>query len=633
MSQKSTNSIFDSYAISLIKLYMLEGGVAGFRIPTYQRQYDWDKKNIDRLFEDIISGLYWRANDPNSLTFLGTIIVLDEKDKESSFDGRSLSVIDGQQRLTTLSIFACALYDEIKNKKKLLDEIKIPINVKNWLNDESRALKFRLLNFVFGQLPEEDGYNRFPFPRIVREEARDYRANSDRYSEYNSIIAKFLFDFSSYVRGEDKTNNSESFVFNYPDTQDGKNFATNVIAIKEVIKKIYLTDNENLTISLPKLKDFSTVGFRALFTKLPSNQDETNKIISYCRDNGHEIIHILMLLSFISFFTGEVIITLVKVTNEKYGFDIFDSLNTTGEPLTAIQTFKPQVIRFEKQQQNKKYVGSNSESCISNIENYLDEISGSQQKQRAAKDIVVSFALYKTGEAVSLKLDEQRKYLHTTFNKPDIKNKKISVPNKRIYIQNLEEVAKYRKMFWTSDKNTFGSQLSDFPEKDLVLCCLRFLRDSNHSLTIPILCRYYYAAIKSNNKSLFSDAVKAVTSFVVLRRSVTGGTSGIDSDLRKLMSNGRRRKNLTSTPICFGLEQENQLVTIPILREYLREWLEKKRIEVTDKLSWTEKVISQPLYKSSTPLCRFLLLLATHHSRPNKTSPNLLVKGRRSQET
>ncbi|MEN0003943.1 MAG: DUF262 domain-containing protein, partial [Bacteroidota bacterium] len=113
MAKKNSDSVFDAEAMSLLELYRCEGGVAGFKIPIYQRPYDWDKDNIERLFEDISSGLRWRATNPNSLSFLGTIIVLDEEKKELSFDGRSLSVIDGQQRLTTISLIACLLWDEL----------------------------------------------------------------------------------------------------------------------------------------------------------------------------------------------------------------------------------------------------------------------------------------------------------------------------------------------------------------------------------------------------------------------------------------------------------------------------------------------------------------------------------------
>jgi uncharacterized protein with ParB-like and HNH nuclease domain len=58
--------------------------------------------------------MYGLASDPESLTFIGTIIlVLEETLREKHFDGRSLIVIDGQQCLTTFALTTCALHEEI----------------------------------------------------------------------------------------------------------------------------------------------------------------------------------------------------------------------------------------------------------------------------------------------------------------------------------------------------------------------------------------------------------------------------------------------------------------------------------------------------------------------------------------
>ena len=51
-----------------------------------------------------------------SYTFLGTIILVVEK-SEPSFDGNSLSVVDGQQRLTTLILLCCVLIEELFSRK------------------------------------------------------------------------------------------------------------------------------------------------------------------------------------------------------------------------------------------------------------------------------------------------------------------------------------------------------------------------------------------------------------------------------------------------------------------------------------------------------------------------------------
>ena len=88
----------------------------GFRIPEYQRPYDWDRSNLKRLLEDCLNGFYYlsQENNQESYTFLGTIILVDENRAESSFDGSSLEIVDGQQRLTTLTLLSCALLQQIR---------------------------------------------------------------------------------------------------------------------------------------------------------------------------------------------------------------------------------------------------------------------------------------------------------------------------------------------------------------------------------------------------------------------------------------------------------------------------------------------------------------------------------------
>ena len=78
----------------------------GFRVPEYQRTYDWNEDNIKRLLEDCLNRFYNLSISNNeSYTFLGTLILVKEE-SESSFNGTSLSVVDGQQRLITLILIS-----------------------------------------------------------------------------------------------------------------------------------------------------------------------------------------------------------------------------------------------------------------------------------------------------------------------------------------------------------------------------------------------------------------------------------------------------------------------------------------------------------------------------------------------
>lgn len=69
-------------------------------VPKYQRTYAWVEKNISELYQDITSAL--NSNEPEY--FLGSLVV-------SQKIGDKGEVVDGQQRLATISIFIAAIRD------------------------------------------------------------------------------------------------------------------------------------------------------------------------------------------------------------------------------------------------------------------------------------------------------------------------------------------------------------------------------------------------------------------------------------------------------------------------------------------------------------------------------------------
>lgn len=72
-----------------------------FIIPAYQRPYAWTDDQALELFEDLY-GFYCTAQENDSY-FLGSIVLIKQEAKPDS------EVIDGQQRLTTLTIFLAAI--------------------------------------------------------------------------------------------------------------------------------------------------------------------------------------------------------------------------------------------------------------------------------------------------------------------------------------------------------------------------------------------------------------------------------------------------------------------------------------------------------------------------------------------
>ena len=80
-----------------------------FRIPRYQRPYAWGADQAGELLDDIIEAM---SRDPESPYFLGSIVLI-KNEHESNSD-----VVDGQQRLTTLTMLLCILRDLAEEPQK-----------------------------------------------------------------------------------------------------------------------------------------------------------------------------------------------------------------------------------------------------------------------------------------------------------------------------------------------------------------------------------------------------------------------------------------------------------------------------------------------------------------------------------
>ena len=160
-------------------------------------------------------------------------------------------------------------------------------------------------------------------------------------------------------------------------------------------------------------------------------------------------------------------------------------------------------------------------------------------------------------------------------------------------------------------------------ESDSLKLCLRFISDMNTSLAIPILARYWSEFGEYDEEQSFLSATKAVTAFLALRRSVTGGTGRIDSDFRRLMGH---TPSSGGDPLCIGSRLSNRIPSIKSLRRELRNFLKEPRIGIEDKVSWIAKAKEVEFgLQAPRPLCRFILLAAAHNARPDESRPGLLT--------
>ena len=131
---------------------------ARFYIPVYQRNYDWKIEQCRQLLKDV----YAIGKNTNYLAshFIGSIVYIQLNVITSAPE---LTIIDGQQRLTTLTLFLAALAkrafenDKIDLAKKITNRYLI-----NEEMNETEKLKLKpikkddkALNYILGLYHEE----------------------------------------------------------------------------------------------------------------------------------------------------------------------------------------------------------------------------------------------------------------------------------------------------------------------------------------------------------------------------------------------------------------------------------------------------------------------------------------------
>lgn len=80
-------------------------GFLKFRIPIYQRLYEWDDEQLLGLLEDM--KVYFKSTEGEGPYYLGMITVSPSKDKDEVAD-----LVDGQQRFTTMMLLGIAMRNE-----------------------------------------------------------------------------------------------------------------------------------------------------------------------------------------------------------------------------------------------------------------------------------------------------------------------------------------------------------------------------------------------------------------------------------------------------------------------------------------------------------------------------------------
>lgn len=158
-------------------------------IPEYQRPYSWQVDNVGQLLDDLETS--FTSKDPEY--FIGSIICIKKSDNY-------FEVVDGQQRLTTLSLIICQLKNLIDSSgvKEDLQKRVLPVDVFNDKTSEPRlTVRKREFNLYKNFILQDDLAH---LPSRPTETEMLFIDNSDYINKYlKSKNQLFLKAFAKYI--------------------------------------------------------------------------------------------------------------------------------------------------------------------------------------------------------------------------------------------------------------------------------------------------------------------------------------------------------------------------------------------------------------------------------------------------
>ena len=601
---------FTPQAYTLREFFL--AGDRGFYIPLYQRPYSWNLDNVEQLMDDLVKGIDSVLTDAKSVSFLGTVILCAEQNKKKNIepvDLRALplsvyNVIDGQQRISTLALLATRLYRATRVFINSLGDDEFYEEITDYLEGQIDDLqRFFCLSLSTRKAnPKEK-------PVIIRGSHDEWTLDGPD-EKYTSTVSHYLAAFIRELGSKG---------IDIPDkrTTLGRNLKLIDLYIKIIINAHKQTETH---ISYPDAKNILRHIDQELIWGF-DRDDYKNYVLSndYNDKKCSNISTAIQLCMLFHYFFDRACLSVIYPTSEDWAFDIFQSLNATGTPLTAIETFKPLVVNTVNKGAHFKYKGSKSEEYFASID-YLFEVNDTaEQKSKLTKEYLNVFRLVYEGKSLSNHFSHQRKWLNDTYGSLGTAQKQEEL------IHRLSNLAKYWsnvKWFDSTSMTCFSGchDLSD-RNKELTVLCVRYLDDASHRMADTLLSRFYALVIRNTENAVdnFSQASKSIAAFFTLWRSALPNT-GLDEVYRKLLEDNDDNET-PNYSWASGIEE----LSIHDLKRYFLSVLAEKGI--TDKDAWLTKAYKNLRYDTAKTVCKFALLVSAHDTIADPDDVGLMKKG------
>jgi hypothetical protein len=592
-----------------------------FYVPVYQRPYSWRATDdVQRLFVDVTEGISDLLSDrpPDVLMFIGALILVEDRKKEQilpivrdQVPAKVNIVIDGQQRCTTLLVWACVLLERIAIcLKGMSQHASQPgyVNLVDSANQTARLLELMVHDDARGSEAEYSFY-----PRMIRSHD-DQWSKRPNEAQYVSPLARLLRRTSEWIRcGKEGKLGYSIDELERADRSDHEPVQRALQFLSRRCEN-FAAGSEFEGNTPPSPADMAKYAhFQEELWGNPWDPALTDVICArtevperYYRS----AVSLARVIALANFILHKVCFTVVRSDRESWAFDVFDALNTTGQPLTAFETFRPLVISdigLGKYRESVEY------AYLERIHEFLT--AGSDKKTKRTEKLIIHAGLLERGEKLPKRLAAQRQWLKGHYQQLDGRE------GRRDFLAALADLAEFTEIFASPKKH-----LQLCHEQETLLALLQ-LSDANHDIVIPILSRFYSFAKSCKGEGARDQAfeelraaIRATAAFSTLWRLAHGGTQKIDDCFRALMRGQTLANGDDVGP--FAMRLPGRQLTSGAYVADLRGWLGSVGLDSED--AWVQATIDRPVYSESPQFARLFLAAAMHNSIPDPAQPGLL---------
>lgn len=620
-----------------------------FYLPRYQRPYAWTDDNLKEFVSDVNSGLKLVIEggtaSRSALTFLGAAIFLPTTGSGESISPSSnradapqdiAIVIDGQQRITTLLMTCAALASQIDELyAKIPEQPQAPM-VQSILR---RAAEIR--NALWRTLGEDRVGTRgnvfHYYPRMIREND-DLWSAEERQAQYTSPIAELLHTALQWVyeREEARWQAEGGRRITFRTNSDSKlnvEFQRCYETLCGYLDEVALGSED---LQSPSSEDLFVDATFSELLKCQASEVDSDLLAEWraVRPEGRRldrqlpIVALTRIVLFADYLRHRVFVTEVTAPDEENAFDLFQALNTRGEPLTAYETFKPVVLE-RVSRQDTGY--TTLQSALERVDNVLAD-AGNEDRGALTQQLLIYAASYENGHKLGKNIREQRSWLKGQLLADGQRRTATQLVE---FVLGVDRVAQCHSIWngWIQGHHR-DSLLPDHLAEGRLAA--EFLAKAKHTIVVPAITPFI-ACVEATADGTddrhqaqreLDSVLRALLATATLWRLAYGGTEGIDDAIRALMSSQSEAR--ISRRRCPYPDRQYLKASqvIQELRTRLSTSGRKARRDGVNLLSaeeWIARAGDLPLYTKVKKFVTIALAAAFDRATPHASHPWQLV--------